>query len=115
VAHRFGVTPHALDQARATSEWLEHEHMLTAIRKREYETSRHPAELAGNVLRNMGQAFEEADPIAAAINREFTSFAAELVDEEDDDAECCATCGTELAFAGDVCGICNPGVLPQLQ
>jgi hypothetical protein len=64
----------------------------------------------------MGEAFEEADPIAAAINREFTSFAAGLINVvEEDHAECCATCGTELAFAGDVCGICNPGVLPQLQ
>lgn len=46
-----------------------------------------------------------ADPIRGAVARAAFEVVAVL----------CPQCQTELAFPGDVCGLCKPGELPQLS
>lgn len=50
------------------------------------------------------------DPIRAAITTAQKALAADLQVV----AVLCPNCQTELAFVGDVCGICQPGQLPRL-
>lgn len=51
------------------------------------------------------------DPIRAAITKAQGDLAADL----EVVAVLCPTCKTELAFVGDVCGLCEPGAVPKLQ
>jgi hypothetical protein len=52
-----------------------------------------------------------ADPIRAAITKAQGDLAADL----EVVAVLCPNCKTELAFVGDVCGLCEPGAVPKLQ
>jgi hypothetical protein len=51
------------------------------------------------------------DPIRAAITTAQKDLAADLAVV----MVLCPTCKTELAFVGDVCGLCSPGQSPRMD
>lgn len=90
VAGRYRVGVGALDLAVVENEWTTYERTLRA--------------------RERARA-QEPDPIRDAIGRAAVQLFADL----DLVAVICQQCKTELAFPGDVCGLCKPGELPRLM
>lgn len=99
VAGRFGVGLAALDLAVIESELVEHKRRLEAIRRREGAT----------------------DFIRSAIDRASADFLASIAwgfltrCDMQLVAVVCQECKTELAFPGDVCGLCKPGEVADLH
>jgi hypothetical protein len=140
VATRFSVSVGRLDLAVMEHEWHTYERMLEARRARERARAQEPDPIRDAIAREARAIGTRvlADAVAAAAVKELLQLG--LLEQFREggmggalDASAlqvpvgmtsgefvvaltlCPDCKTELAFPGDVCGLCRPGELPRLH